>query len=593
MCGIAGEIRFDGRKPHLGRIQKINERQAPRGPDGEGAYAQDHMAFGHRRLKVMDTSDLSHQPMFDPALGIGVVFNGAIYNHPELRQMLETRGYRFYSTGDTEVVLKAYHAFGTEFVRHFHGMFAIAVWERDTGRVVLARDRMGIKPLYYAESTDALRFASTLPGLLAAGGVDTEIDPVALHHYMTFHAVVPAPLTILKGIRKLPPASVMTIEPGGKKETHVYWSPKFERLDGEERTDAGEWRERVLESLRTAVRRRLVADVPVGVLLSGGLDSSLIAGLLSELGQKDLRTYSVGFSDVGEERGNEFRYSDIIADRFATDHHKIVVDSDTDQLIPAVVDAVAAMSEPMVSHDAVGFFLLSRRVSEDIKVVLSGQGADEVFGGYHWYPPMLKSTDPVADYARVFFDRDHEEYARAVAPQWSERDYSREFVYDHFGHDGAETAADKALRLDTTVMLVDDPVKRVDNMTMAWGLEARVPFLDHELVELAASIPPEEKIAGGGKRVLKEAARSVIPPEVIDRPKGYFPVPALKYIRGPVLEFVRNILEQPAARKRGLFDRRYIDTLLQDPEGRLTPLRGSKLWQVACLESWLQIHEIR
>jgi asparagine synthase (glutamine-hydrolysing) len=206
---------------------------------------------------------------------------------------------------------------------------------------------------------------------------------------------------------------------------------------------------------------------------------------------------------------------------------------------------------------------------------------------------MLKSTDPVADYARVFFDRDHEEYARAVAPQWSERDYSREFVYDHFEHDGAETAADKALRLDTTVMLVDDPVKRVDNMTMAWGLEARVPFLDHELVELAASIPPEEKIAGGGKRVLKEAARSVIPPEVIDRPKGYFPVPALKYIRGPVLEFVRNILEQPAARKRGLFDRRYIDTLLQDPEGRLTPLRGSKLWQVACLESWLQIHEIR
>ncbi|HSS65372.1 MAG TPA: N-acetylglutaminylglutamine amidotransferase [Gammaproteobacteria bacterium] len=588
MCGIAAEIRFDGRAPDLGGIHRINERQAQRGPDAAGAYAQDHMAFGHRRLKVMDRSDLSHQPMFDPELGIGVVFNGAIYNHPELRQRLRGRGYRFHSSGDTEVLIKAYHAYGADFVQHLQGMFSIALWERDSGRVLLARDRLGIKPLYYADVDGGVRIASTLPGLLAAGGVDTGIDPVALHHYMSFHAVVPAPYTILKGVRKLPPATLMSITPDGERKSRVYWTPRFERGEGDLKRSFDEWRELVLGALRTAVKRRLVADVPVGVLLSGGLDSSLIVGLLSELGQKDLRTYSVGFADVGGERGNEFQYSDIVAGHFATNHHRIVVDSDTDQLLPALADAVAAMSEPMVSHDAVGFYMLSERVSRDIKVVQSGQGADEVFGGYHWYPPMVESDDPLNDYAQAFFDRDHAEFQRAVTPPWVSKDFSREFVGDQFATPGAETAADKALRLDTTVMLVDDPVKRVDNMTMAWGLEARVPFLDHELVELAARIPPKAKIAGGGKHVLKEAARSVIPAEVIDRPKGYFPVPALKYIRGPVLDFVRDVLDRPAAQNRGVFDRGYVDTLLQDPEGHITPLRGSKLWQIACLETWLQ-----
>ncbi len=574
--------------PDLGNIHRINERQARRGPDAAGAYGQDHMAFGHRRLKVMDRSDLSHQPMFDPELGIGIVFNGAIYNHPELRETLRGKGYRFHSTGDTEVLIKAYHAWGSDFVDHLQGMFAIALWERDSGRVLLARDRLGIKPLYYADVEGGMRIASTLPGLLAPGGVDTEIDPVALHHYMSFHSVVPAPHTIFKGVRKLPPATVMSITPDGKRKTSVYWTPRFERREGDSERKFDEWRELVLSALKTAVKRRLVADVPVGVLLSGGLDSSLIVGLLSELGQKDLRTYSVGFADVGDERGDEFQYSDIVAEHFGTKHHKIVVDSDTDQLLPALSDAVESMSEPMVSHDAVGFYMLSERVARDIKVVQSGQGADEVFGGYHWYPPMLASDQPLEEYAGAFFDRDHDEFRRAVAPDWASEDFSREFVRDHFAAPGAETAADKALRLDTTVMLVDDPVKRVDNMTMAWGLEARVPFLDHELVELAARVPPEAKIAKGGKHVLKEAARSVIPASVIDRPKGYFPVPALKYIRGPVLDFVRDVLEKPAARDRGVFDRRYVDTLLQDPEGHITPLRGSKLWQIACMETWLQ-----
>jgi len=221
--------------------------------------------------------------------------------------------------------------------------------------------------------------------------------------------------------------------------------------------------------------------------------------------------------------------------------------------------------------------------------VQSGQGADEVFGGYHWYPPLLDSSDPAADYARAFFDRSHDEYRRAVDARFTAEDYSRRFVAEQFDQPGASDAAARALRLDTTVMLVDDPVKRVDNMTMSWGLEARVPFLDHELVELAGRIPSRLKVGGGGKYILKEAAREVIPAEVIDRPKGYFPVPALKYIEGRYLEFVREALHSRTARERRLFRQDYVDELLEAPGENLTPLRGSKLWQVALLELWLQI----
>ena len=591
MCGICGEIRFDGTTPLLDDIHRMMDVLAPRGPEASGAFAQNGLAFGHRRLKVMDTSELSQQPMIDPHLGLGVVFNGAIYNHPELRRELRAEGYSFFSNGDTEVILKAYHAWGERCVERLSGMFAFAVWERDSGRVTIARDRVGIKPLYYTEDPGRLRFASSLPALLAVGEVDTAIDSVALHYYMSFHSVVPPPHTILGGVRKLAPATVLTIEPDGARRTRRYWEPRFERDEADESLSETDWQGLVLDALRTAVRRRLVADVPVGVLLSGGLDSSLIVALLSELGQRGLHTYSVGFDAVGGEQGDEFRYSDEIAERFATDHHRFRVGS-TDLLRP-IVDAVGAMSEPMVSHDAVAFYLLSERVSQDIKVVQSGQGADEVFAGYHWYPPLLDSRDAVGDYARVFFDRDHADYARAVDPDLVSEDFSRRYVTRHFRRPGAESAVDCALRIDSTVMLVDDPVKRVDNMTMAWGLEARVPFLDHELVELAARIPPRFKVGGGGKRVLKEAARKLLPASVIDRRKGYFPVPALKHIEGPVLEFVREVLTQPAAVNRKLFQKSYVDSLLQHPDEHLTPLGGSKLWQVACLELWLQEHSIQ
>lgn len=588
MCGIAGEIRFDGSPADVNAISRMNRRQQRRGPDGDGVFAQGSGAWGHRRLKIMDLSESAQQPMIDPALGLGIVFNGAVYNHRELRRELEGRGYAFFSSGDTEVLLKAYHAWGEDFVYRLNGMFAFAIWERDSGRVLLGRDRLGIKPLYYAEIPGGLRFASSLPALVEAGGVDTAIDPVALNYYLSFHAVVPAPHTILAGVRKLPPGTLMRIEADGRRSMQHYWSLRFAHEPADEARSFEEWTERVLDTLRAAVRRRLVADVAVGALLSGGVDSSLIVGLMTEAGVSGLRTYSVGFEDVGGEKGNEFEYAEIVARRFGTRHERIFVPEA--ELLARLPEAVEAMSEPMVSHDCIGFYLLSEAVSRHSRVVQSGQGADEVFAGYHWYPALAGSRAPVADYLAAFRDRDYDEYLRTVAPPWQTEDASAAFVAASFDACGAADPVDKALCLDTTVMLVDDPVKRVDNMTMAFGLEARVPFLDHELVELAARIPARHKLAHGGKGVLKEAARRVIPAEVIDRPKGYFPVPALKYLQGPVLERVRDALSSRAARERGLFRQDYVDTLLASPTAHLTPLRGSKLWQLGLLEWWLQSH---
>jgi len=590
VCGICGEIALDGPAPARSVIETMSRVMIPRGPDAHGFHSDNGSIFGHRRLSIIDLNNRSNQPMLDEQLGLGVVYNGEIYNYRELKSELEARGYQFRTTGDTEVLLKAYHAWGEKCVERFNGMFAFCIFDRSNNKLFLGRDRLGIKPLYYSKTNGRFRFASSLPAILAGGDVDKSIDPVALHHYMTFHAVVPAPYTILKGVRKLPPASTMTIDASGRETIKQYWEPIFNADDKYAGLSETDWQEALITKLREAVKRRLIADVPVGVLLSGGLDSSLIVGLLAESGQSGLNTFSIGFESVDEEAGDEFKYSDIVAKHFGTEHHQIVVDAT--RTITSLGECIRAMNEPMVSHDAIGFYLLSEEVAKHVKVVQSGQGADEVFAGYHWYPKMMGAADPVAAYEQAFFDRDHAEFSRAVHPSLVEDDYSRAFLAEHFAHPGADRPVDKALRLDTTIMLVDDPVKRVDSMTMAHSLEARVPFLDHELVELAARCPAELKLAQEGKGVLKEAARKVIPSAVIDRPKGYFPVPALKYLRGPYLEMVKEVLHDPTAQKRGLFNPDYVEELLADPESHITPLRGSKLWQVALLEYWLQIHSV-
>ncbi len=381
----------------------------------------------------------------------------------------------------------------------------------------------------------------------------------------------------------------MRIDADGQQIERSYW--RLNATRPERPLSDGEWLEAIHDSLRDAVKKRNeVADVPVGVLLSGGLDSSLLVALLAEAGATDLRTFSVGFEDTPEESGSEFEYSDLVAERYATRHHRFrVPNADALWRLPEAVDA---MAEPMFGQDAVAFYLLGERVSRQIKVVQSGQGADEVFGGYFWYPRIQseRQGDWLDRFRKHYFDRDHEEYLRLIAEPFGGEDHSSELIGRLLAEPGADEILDAVLRMDVTTLIVDDPVKRVDNMTMAWGLEARVPFLDHQLVELAARCPPELKLRDGGKYPLKVMARGLVPDAVIDRKKGYFPMPALKYVRGDFLDLMRDLVNSRACRERGLYRREYLDMLLAAPDMHHTRIQGNKLWHLALVELWLQRH---
>lgn len=587
MCGICGELRFDGNYADLAAIALMNNRLARRGPDHSGSYSDGGLGLGHRRLAVVDLSLHANQPMLDQELGLAIVFNGTIYNYPALRAELKARNHHFFSTGDTEVILKAYQEWGPRCVERLRGMFAVAIWDMADKTLFLARDRLGIKPMYWTEDNYRFRFASTLQALLAAGGINTELDPIALHHQFTLHGVVPAPHTILRNIRKLPPAHWLLLYPDGTRHIEKYWHltatrPTYARSDKE-------WAEIIHSHLQRAVRmHNAIADVPVGVLLSGGLDSSLLVAMLAEAGVSPLHTFSIGFEDQPEESGNEFKYSDLVATHFATNHHRIQI-SNT-EVLHRLPEAIDAMSEPMFAQDALGFYLLAEQVTKEIKVVQSGQGADEVFGGYFWYPRMNEDSQGtwVERFSRHYFDRDHTEYLQLIAPQYHVPDYTTTLITQLLTEPNADEFLDAVLRLDVTTLIVDDPIKRVDNMTMAHGLEARVPFLDHELVELIASCPPNLKLQSGGKHYLKTIARGLLPDAIIERPKGYFPLPALKYVRKEFLEFMRDILSQEAVKARGLYNQTYLDMLFADPDQHHTKILGSKLWHCAVLEYWLQ-----
>ncbi len=593
MCGICGELRFDGRQPELADIDRMMRKLERRGPDHGGSYADGPLALGHRRLSIIDLTERSSQPMVDAELGLAIVFNGTIYNYPELREELKGMGYHFFSDGDTEVILKAYAAWGERCVERLHGMFAFAVWQMHQQRLFLARDRLGIKPLYYSQDAGRFLIGSNVQSVLAAGGVDTSIDSVALHHQFTLHAVIPAPRTILNGVRKLQPGHTLTIEKDGSTELKQYWHLEAKRPA--EPMSEQQWVDAVHTALKKAVKRRLdIADVPVGVLLSGGLDSSLLVGLLAEQGVEEILTFSIGFEDQPEEAGSEFEYSDQVVAMHNTRHHKYHIPNE--QVLERLPEAIGQMAEPMVGQDAVAFYLLSEQVSNEVKVVQSGQGADEVFAGYFWYPQMAAAEgSDLERFASHYFDRDHAEFLETVTAPYRGEDHTSRLVAQSLAEPGADEYLDKVLRLDTTTLIVDDPVKRVDNMTMAWGLEARVPFLDHELVELAMSMPPAMKLGPDGddfKYALKRISRGIIPDSVIDRPKGYFPMPALKYVRGEFLEFMRGILDSEACIRRGIYNRDYVAKLLANPddEAHFTKLQGSKLWHLALLELWLQTH---
>lgn len=586
MCGICGELRFDGNGVEIDLISSMMRRLEKRGPDSAGEFVHGNIGLGHRRLAIIDLSDKSAQPMFDPQLNLHLVFNGSIYNYKILRERLIADGYAFFSDGDSEVIIKAFHKWGEDCVKYLQGMFAFAIWDNQKRELFVARDRVGIKPFYFVKTDNFFLFASNIQALLMSKEIDTSIDQHALHNLFTLHAVVPAPRTIFNGIRKLMPGHSLTISEDGRVKQKRYWS--LDATRPEKPLTESEWIDEIHDALRQAVKKRKeIADVPVGVLLSGGLDSSLLVALLDEAGVEDIRTFSIGFDDIEDEAGSEFEYSDAVVERFQTNHQKLHIPNG--EVLSRLPEAVENMSEPMFGQDAVAFYLLSEKVSKHVKVVQSGQGADEVFGGYFWYPRMdAESGNPIDRFSQHYFDRDHEEFLEMVNPDYRSENFTYHQMQTLFDQSGGDTFMDDVFKVDTTTLIVDDPVKRVDNMTMAWGLEARVPFLDQNLIEIAAQMPPELKLKSNGKHVLKAISRGLLPDKVIDRPKGYFPMPALKYVRGEFYDFMRDVLKSRDCVNRNLYDQQYVDKLLDEPEKHHTRLNGSKLWHLTALEFWLQ-----
>ena len=587
MCGICGQLRFDGGTPSSESLDNMMNKLSRRGPDSNGKWLEGKISFGHQRLSIIDLTSSGSQPMIDSLLKLTLVFNGTIYNYKQLRSRLIGKGYSFFSSSDTEVIIKAYHYWGEDCVNHLDGMFAFAIWDKPSKKLFIARDRMGIKPLYYNLTNKAFTFASNSQALLTQD-LDKSVNPIALQQQLSLHGVVPAPNTIINGIKKLKPGTYIVLSEKGDIKEQTYWHPSATRPEGN--VSEQDYIARTHELLTAAVTKRMAAsDVPIGVLLSGGLDSSLVVALLKEAGHRDIRTFSIGFEDIDDESGSEFEFSDQVVSKFKTDHKKYLLSNQ--EVLPRLSEAVMNMSEPMVGQDAIAFYLLSEQVSKHTKVVLSGQGADEAFAGYFWYPRMAKEHgDEIESFSKHYVDRPHDEYLQTVMPIYQGENHTHKWLSKEFLKPGADSFIDKVFRTDMTRLIVDDPVKRVDNMTMAWGLEARVPFMDTELVEWALKIPPSLKMREEGKYPLKKIARELLPSSVIDRKKGYFPMPALKYIQGDFLEFMSDILLSSSCRNRGIFDQKYINKVINSPRDYMTSLNGSRLWHLALLEFWMQIN---
>ena len=585
MCGICGEFRFNKSQFDDVKLTKLMDSIASRGNDSKGTYKEKNIFLGHHRLSIIDTSDKSNQPM--KINDLVIIFNGVIYNYKKLRKNLITKGHVFNSSGDTEVIIRLYIEYGSECVNYLDGVFSFAIYDTKKNNLFLARDRIGIKPLYYTLENNEFRFSSSMNGLINKNE-KPQINPIALHYQFTLHSVVPAPHTIISGIHKLEPGHTLKITQSGESYLNKYFDINEVEIKNHKEQEITE---RSTYLLKKAVEKRLnIADVPVGILLSGGLDSSLITALAKKF-KEQIDTYSIGFNTVNEEVGNEFYYSDLVAKDFKTSHIKYKINDD--ELFNNLDLVISNMSEPMFSQDSSAFFLLSNRVSKNNKVVLSGQGADEVFGGYFWYEQIMneKILNEIDTLSKYYFDRSFHNYKNIV---------NNKYVYSNYVHDDISRAMnemsptlstlDKVFRLELSMFIIDDPVKRVDNMTMSHALEARVPFLDIDLITYMLSIKGSDKIKHTSKYYLKKLSESFLKKEIIYRDKFYFPVPPLKIIEGKFYHYCKKVLNTDAALNRDIYNRKYIDRLLDEPNTNYTNLNGNELWHFTLLERWLQLN---
>jgi len=621
MCGIAGFVDRNATRAEAGPgpsasaalVRAMCDVIRHRGPDDDGFFVGDGAAIGMRRLSIIDLSG-GHQPIGNEDGSVWVVFNGEIYNYRELRAELLARGHLFTTDTDTETIVHAYETWGEDAFSRLRGMFGIALWDRRRRTLLLARDRVGIKPLHYAECGDRLYFGSEIKSILAAGALDRTLSVPALEHYLSF-LYTPADATIFAGIRKLPPGHFLRWKDGTSTIERYWQLPNDEAFDG----SFAEASERLAGILADAVRSHMVSDVPIGALLSGGIDSSLVVGLMARASSRPIKTFSIGFDEPAYD---ELEGARRIADHFGTDHHEMIVRPDA----LAVVDSlVEHFDEPFGDSSAVPTWYVSQMARRHVTVVLSGDGGDELFGGYDRYVPhsRVQKFDAVAGSLG----------RRAAAAAWpllphgvTGKNFLRHVSQDQAGRYvqsvaffqademdallsgdlrqmlGPRRAADQALerfaasshlpwpsrmmRFDFDTYLPDDILTKVDRMSMAHSIESRVPLLDHEVVSFAASLPAHMKLtANERKRVLKHAAATVLPAEVFTRPKHGFGVPIGAWFREPLREFVADTLQSPRARQRGYFEPRFVDRIVGE---HLAGRRDHtlRLWQLLMFELW-------
>lgn len=610
MCGIAGEVTWGGQQPS--DLHPALRALAHRGPDSEDLWRDEHCTLVHRRLAVIDTSPAGDQPMSTSDGALIVTFSGEIYNFHALRRELAGRGNNFATGTDTEVLLVAYRTWGPACLERFQGMFAFAIWEPSRKILFLARDRLGKKPLFHARVGKSFRFASSLQALMADGRVPRRADLSSIDRYLSW-GYVPAPWSGYEGVQKLVPAHWMTVDLAGHEpviHSERWWALSYEpKLDVTERDAQAMLRERLTES----VRLRMISDVPVGAFLSGGVDSSIVVGLMAEQSSKPVQTFSLGSAEAGF---NELAHARRVAERFGTDHHEIVLGPEAADIIPHLV---RHFGEPFADSSAIPTFFVSQMSRRNVTVALTGDGGDEVFGGYERHranrlaerlrhlsgaelaagPPgaqgnpsrvQEQAATPMAErYARWIAHFDDGGKRALYGPElrpFLGRGRAASWIAGLLTDSDACHPLDKAMAVDAGSYLPYDLLAKVDVASMANGLEARSPFLDHQVMELAARFPASFKVRGArSKHVLLESCIDLLPRENYERPKMGFGIPIGEWFRGSLRGMLSDALLSKEALCRGYFEPSVVGTLLQDHLDRRVD-NTHRLWALFVLELW-------
>ncbi len=611
MCGIAGIFSMSARGVYPREIQAMCDAMTHRGPDDAGYYLHERVGLGMRRLSIIDL-ETGSQPVHNEDGTVQVVMNGEIYNYRELRRELERRGHRFHSLTDTETLVHLYEEYGEGFVGHLRGMFAFALWDERRGIMLVGRDRIGIKPLYYVEAGGRLLFASELKSLLQLPDVERRINWASVNHLLTSLST-PGTESILAGVHKLPPAHVLTLRLDGSRRLVRYWELEFQPDYGHAEAY---FAERLRELLEESVELHLMSDVPLGAFLSGGLDSSSVVACMARRSERPVKTFSIGFREQGFDEAAAARR---VAEQFGTEHTELILDPKIEDLVQ---DIAWHLDEPFGDSSAIPTYMVSKLAADEVKVVLSGDGGDELFAGYDKY--QVERHERRYEYVPAFLRRalgligdslpegaKGRNFLRHLALSGPQRylDASTLFKHDQrrrlFRPELAALMRDDdpwrdaraflertgtdwlsaAQHWDIKSYLPLDILTKVDRMSMAHSIEARVPLLDHKVVEFAATIPPEYRLRGReGKSIFKLAMRGILPDSIIDRPKHGFAVPLADWFRGRLAGFARELLLSPTSRGRGVFDGRYIEQLLAMHEGGRD--LSLQLWTLISFELW-------